>query len=87
MSYEVILSRNALKFLKKLPPADRSRIKDALLKLSQNPWFTQYKKLRGYPFYRIRVGDYRVIYSVDENSKTVYVVRIGKRDEVYRNIG
>ena len=47
----------------------------------------KYKKLRGYPFYRIRVGDYRVIYSVDENSKTVYVVRIGKRDEVYRNIG
>jgi len=85
MSYEVILSRNALKFLKKLPPADRGRIKDALLKLGQNPWFTQYKKLRGYPFYRIRV--YRVIYSVDENSKTVYVVRIGKRDEVYGNIG
>ena len=83
MSYEVILSRNALKFLKKLPPTDRERIKEALLKLSQNPWFTQYKKLRGYPFYRIRVGDYRIIYSVDEESKTVYVVRIGRRENVY----
>ena len=87
MSYEVILSRNALKYIKKLPPEDRKRIKEALLKLSQNPWFTQYKKLRGYPFYRIRVGDYRVIYSVDDESKTVYVVKIGKRGEVYKNIG
>jgi mRNA interferase RelE/StbE len=83
MSYEVILSRNALKFLKKLPPTDRERIKEALLKLSQNPWFTQYKKLRGYPFYRIRVGNYRIIYSVEEDSKTVYVVRIGRRENSY----
>jgi len=83
MSYEVVLSRNALKFLKKLPPTDRERIKEALLKLSQNPWFTQYKKLRGYPFYRIRVGNYRIIYSVEEDSKTVYVVRIGRRENVY----
>ncbi|NJE55606.1 type II toxin-antitoxin system RelE/ParE family toxin [Thermococcus sp. 21S9] len=83
MSYEVVLSRNALKYIKKLPPTDRERIKGALLKLSQNPWFTQYKKLRGYPFYRIRVGDYRIIYSVDEDSKTVYVVRIGRRENVY----
>ena len=83
MSYEVVLSRNALKFLKKLPPTDRERIKEALLKLSQNPWFTQYKKLRGYPFYRIRVGNYRIIYSVEEDSKTVYVVRIGGRENVY----
>jgi len=83
MSYEVVLSRNALKFLKKLPPTDRERIKEALLKLSQNPWFTQYKKLRGYPFYRIRVGDYRIIYSVEEDPKTVYVVRIGRRENVY----
>nr|WP_297535573.1 type II toxin-antitoxin system RelE/ParE family toxin [Thermococcus sp.] len=58
-------------------------MKEALLKLSQNPWFTQYKKLRGYPFYRIRVGDYRIIYSVEEDSKTVYVVRIGRRENVY----
>ncbi|WP_367182633.1 type II toxin-antitoxin system RelE/ParE family toxin [Thermococcus sp.] len=66
-----------------MPPTDRERIKEALLKLSQNPWFTQYKKLRGYPFYRIRVGDYRIIYSVEEDSKTVYVVRIGRRENVY----
>ncbi|GAB6134977.1 type II toxin-antitoxin system RelE family toxin [Thermococcus prieurii] len=46
MSYEVVLSRNALKYIKKLPPNDRELVKGALLKLSQNPWFTQYKKLR-----------------------------------------
>ncbi len=46
----------------------------------------QYKKLRGYPLYRIRVGDYRIIYSVDEDSKTVYIIRIGHRENVYKGL-
>ncbi|WP_297506098.1 type II toxin-antitoxin system RelE/ParE family toxin [Thermococcus sp.] len=86
MSYEVVLSRKSLKFLRNLSPKDRARIKESLLKLRENPWSMQYKKLKGYPFYRIRVGDYRVIYSVDETSKTVYVIRIGRRGNVYKDL-
>ncbi|WP_297488048.1 type II toxin-antitoxin system RelE/ParE family toxin [Thermococcus sp.] len=86
MSYEVVLSRKNLKFLRNLSPKDRARIKESLLKLRENPWSMQYKKLRGYPFYRIRVGDYRIIYSVDESSKAVYVVKIGHRENVYRDL-
>ncbi len=86
MSYEVVLSRKSLKFLRNLSPKDRARIKESLLKLRENPWSMQYKKLRGYPFYRIRVGDYRIIYSVDESSKAVYVVKIGHRENVYRDL-
>ncbi|WP_456366137.1 type II toxin-antitoxin system RelE family toxin [Thermococcus sp.] len=86
MSYEVVLSRKSLKFLRNLSPKDRARIKESLLKLRENPWPMQYKKLRGYPFYRIRVGDYRIIYSVDESSKAVYVVKIGHRENVYRDL-
>jgi len=83
MSYSVVLSRKSEKFLKKVPPQDKKRLVDALVELGRNPWFTQYKKVRGYPFYRIRVGDYRIIYSVDEESKVVYVVIIGRREGVY----
>ncbi|ASJ12448.1 type II toxin-antitoxin system RelE family toxin [Thermococcus thioreducens] len=86
MSYSVVLSRKSKKFLKKVPPQDKKRLVGALVKLEQNPWFAQYKKVKGYPFYRIRVGDYRIIYSVDEDSKTVYVVIIGRRESVYDNL-
>ena len=83
MSYEVILSRKSERVLKKAPPEERERLKEALIKLGKNPWLTRYKKLKGYPFYRIRVGDYRIIYSVDDESKRVYVLIIGKREGVY----
>ncbi|WP_461863226.1 type II toxin-antitoxin system RelE family toxin [Thermococcus sp.] len=86
MSYEMILSRKSLKFLRNLVPEDRARIKESLIKLRENPWSMQYKKLRGYPLYRIRVGDYRIIYSVDEDSKTVYIIRIGHRENVYKGL-
>ena len=86
MSYEVVLSRKSLKFLGNLSPKDRARIKESLLKLGENPWSMQYKKLKGYPFYRIRVGDYRIIYSVDESAKAVYVIRIGRRENVYKDL-
>ena len=86
MSYEVVLSQKSLKFLGNLSPKDRARIKESLLKLRGNPWSMQYKKLKGHPFYRIRVGDYRVIYSVDESAKVVYVVRIGRRENVYKDL-
>lgn len=46
----------------------------------------QYKKLRGYPFYRVRVGDWRIIYTVDDEARIVYVVRLGKREGVYDSL-
>ncbi|AMQ17720.1 type II toxin-antitoxin system RelE family toxin [Thermococcus peptonophilus] len=86
MSYELILSGKSEKALKKAPPEDRKRIVSALFKLKENPWAMQYKKLRGHPFYRVRVGDWRIIYTVDDEAKIVYVVRLGKREGVYDNL-
>jgi mRNA interferase RelE/StbE len=55
----------------------------ALKDLAVNPRPYGYKKLKGRPGYRIRVGDYRIIYQVKNNILTVYILIIGHRREVY----
>jgi mRNA interferase RelE/StbE len=52
--------------------------------LSENPHPYRYKKLKGSEFYRIRIGDYRVIYEINIDELLVLVVRVGHRRKVYR---
>ena len=86
MKWTLILSPNAVKQYKKLNTTVRKRVRAALEKLSENPWGMPYKKLRGAPFYRARVGEFRIIYSVDEEELSVFVVRIDKRSRVYKRL-
>lgn len=60
------------------------RILDKINLLADNPYGQNSQKLGGGKGYRIRVGDYRVIYTVDKAAKTVTVMRIRHRREVYR---
>ncbi len=69
MKWAVILSPGTVKQYKKLPEIVKSRVRDALNKLSEDPWGLPFKKLRGRPFYRIRVGNWRVVYNVDESKR------------------
>jgi mRNA interferase RelE/StbE len=84
--YEVELRRIAVKILDKLEDPDYSRIITALLKIEQDPRPKGVEKLRGAELWRVREGDYRVIYHIDDESKKVTVVRIGHRRDVYRGI-
>ncbi|MDI6765276.1 MAG: type II toxin-antitoxin system RelE/ParE family toxin [Bacteroidota bacterium] len=54
--------------------------------LSQNPFPVGCKKLTNEEFYRIRVGNYRIVYSVDSNSKVITIERIKHRKDVYRKL-
>jgi mRNA interferase RelE/StbE len=84
MSYSISLLRRAQKELAKLPKPVYVNVRDTLQVLAENPRPAGCKKLQNREGWRIRVGDYRVIYDINDNEKTVLIVIIGHRWDVYR---
>ena len=84
MSYAVYLKKSAEKELDHLPTEVYDRIIKQLISLRENPRPHGMKKLHGQEGYRIRVGDYRILYVIDEIGKKVEIVSVGHRKEVYR---
>ncbi len=84
MPYQIIIKRSAEKELNALPPALRDRITQRLLALEDNPRPTGIKKLQGAESYRLRIGDYRVLLTIDDQRQQVMIYAIGHRREVYR---
>jgi len=83
--YKVEVSATAEKQLRKIPRPDQARVVDAVVKLAENPCPRGCRKLAGYEdVYRIRVGIYRVIYSVDRLQIIIVVFKIGHRKDIYR---
>ena len=85
MSYTVIIENKAQKEFLKLKPPTSTRIKTAITKLENEPRPSNVKKLSGSTDgYRIRVADYRILYTIDDTKKVVTIYRIKHRREVYR---
>jgi mRNA interferase RelE/StbE len=83
--YEVYLEHAAEKDLKKLPAKVFQRIINQIKGLAENPWPKGCRKITGSKHdWRIRVGDYRIIFEVDDNAHVVRVMRIRYRREAYR---
>ena len=82
MSYSVFLHPNVIKFIRKLSKRDVMRIKAKLFELA-DPYSGKAVKLKDIDAYRVRVGDYRILYTVDDNKKIVVVFKIDKRERVY----
>jgi mRNA interferase RelE/StbE len=84
-SYEIEISRTAEKQLKKLPPADQRRVARAMLALADDPFPRGSRKLSGYEdIFRVRIGRYRIVYSVSEKRLIIIVLKIGHRKDIYR---
>ena len=84
-SYKVSFRRSAEKELRKIPRSDLRRVIEKIHSLSGNPRPAGAQMLKGENrYYRVRQGDYRVIYEVDDPLRQVTVVKIGHRREVYR---
>lgn len=81
--YTVRLSSLAEKQLDKLPDTPVERIRTALAKLATDPRPSGVKKLKGREGYRIRVGDYRILYSIRDAVLLVEVVKLGVRGNFY----
>lgn len=83
--YELSLRRSVLrKDIERIPKVDAQRIMDAIHALADNPRPPGVQKLSGQERYRIRQGDYRIVYSVQDEDHTVWVVKVGHRRDVYR---
>ncbi|MFN2458723.1 MAG: type II toxin-antitoxin system RelE/ParE family toxin [Chitinophagaceae bacterium] len=82
-SYVVVVTDKVKKTILKLPSAIASRIENALLLLEENPRPPDCKKLKGRDGYRIRVGDYRIIYEIEDKVLKVIVLDVGHRKEIY----
>jgi len=83
MSYRVVIERQALKQLALIPNPHYNRITQALKDLAIDPRPHGYKKLKGRLGYRVRVGAYRIIYSIHDDVLTVFVLLVGNRKDVY----
>lgn len=87
MAYKVAILPSALRQLSNLPRPDQKRVASKIDRLSTDPRPSEATKLQtDRDLYRIRVGEYRVIYTVEEGRLTVLIVRIGHRREVYRGV-
>jgi len=85
-SYKVLIKRSAAKELEALPAKDRGRVAARIQQLSSDPRPPGCEKLSGEDRYRIRQGNYRIIYSVEDQVLTVMVVKVGHRRDIYRKL-
>ncbi len=84
MSYRIYILRRAQKELSRIPARSFGQIKESIMRLGEDPLPRGCKKLTGREGWRIRVGDYRVIYDIDNSDRIVTVLHIGHRRDVYR---
>jgi len=83
--YKLEIKTTARKDLARLQPSTVSRLVEAIEYLADDPHPQGSKKLKGFEYrYRIRVGDYRVIYEIRNAILTVFIIRIGHRKDIYR---
>lgn len=82
--YEIFFKESVWKELKKIPKADLKKILSRVEELGNDPRPMGCEKLTGLELYRIRQGNYRIVYSIQDNELTVWVIKIGHRKDVYR---
>jgi mRNA interferase RelE/StbE len=83
MTFKLFLSKKAASFLERISNNDKPRIVEKLKLLEGNPYILPYKKIRGREgTYRIRVGDFRIIFSVHETE--ILILKIGRRKGIYK---
>jgi len=84
MNYRLGILRRAVKELARLPENDKRRIEADVEALAANPRPHGSKKLTGRDGYRIRSGNYRVVYEIDDHQRTLTILHVGHRKDVYR---
>jgi mRNA interferase RelE/StbE len=82
--YELIILPRAERELDALPRGATRAVRDTILALEYDPWPRGVAKLKDREGWRVRAGDYRVIYEIDSKNRTVTILHVGHRREVYR---
>lgn len=86
MNYKILIKRQAQKVLQKLSRIDKTRITEKIMALGRNPNDTtlNIKRLQGQPYFRLRVGDWRIIYDKDDILKIITIEKVKPRGDAYK---
>ena len=84
MTYRVEATRSAVKALRRVNPADTARLRGAIAMLAEDPRPPASRPLRGRDGWRLRVGDYRVLYTIRDDVLLIVVVTVAHRRSAYR---
>lgn len=83
--YRLLIKPSAVKEIEAIPfKRERRRLSECIAKLAENPRPPGCEKLSAQEKYRVRLGRYRILYSIKDQSLLVYVVKVGHRKDVYR---
>ena len=86
-SFQIVLKQSVLKDIRRIPRSIVQAIQERIAALAENPFPANAEPIKGYRHhYRIRIGNYRVIYEVAAKIRIITVIRIGDRKGVYRNL-
>ncbi len=83
-SYKLLIKPSALKELEALPKRDRQRIITRIRVLASDPRPSACENLTGHELHRFRQGNYRVLYSVNDSSQELTIIKIGHRKDVHK---
>ncbi len=86
MSYQVNLPKTVQKQLNALPQEIKQRILKSLVQLQEEPRPVNSLQMKGGQGFRLRIGDYRVLYDIDDSKQILNLRRIGHRREIYRDL-
>ncbi|HMN23101.1 MAG: type II toxin-antitoxin system RelE/ParE family toxin [Ignavibacteriaceae bacterium] len=84
VKYKIEFKKSASKELNSLPNKEIKRILNSIDQLSEEPRGVNSKKLSASKYYRIRVGDYRILYEVKDQILIIYIIKIAHRKDIYR---
>ena len=84
--YKIELRRKAQRALVRLPKNDFNAVLGTVKDLANTPRPKGVEKIKSAGLWRVRQGDYRIVYSIDDGQKTVTILRIGHRSEIYRSL-
>ncbi len=85
MSYSILIKKNVIKVLESIPRRTLYKLNDVIQSLKEEPRPFGIKKLKTKEeLYRIKVGDYRIIYTINDLILIIEIIKIGHRKEVYR---
>ena len=86
VTYVIIFTRTAQKQIKNLPRIMTRVVQNALSALSKDPFPPDTKRMHGYDAYRIRIGNYRILYEVKTTIRVIRIIRVGDRKNIYRQL-
>ena len=82
--YKIAIKKSAARELEEIPKKDLRKVVKRIQSLAQNPRSSGSQKLSAQQCYRVRQGDYRIVYSIDDKDSLIDIVKIGHRREIYR---